>query len=65
MRPDLWRVNLCRNCQCTNPHMPLVPFAMQSNSDSTPVATRHQAEMYCCKYCSKFTKGNGQKDFVL
>jgi hypothetical protein len=65
MRPDLWRVNLCRNCQCTNPHMPLVPFAMQSNSDSTPVATRHQAEMYCCKYCSKFTKGNGQKEFLF
>ena len=60
LRPDLWRVNLCRNCPVTNPHMPLVPFAMQSNSDSTPVATRHQAEMYCCKYCSKYTKGKGQ-----
>jgi hypothetical protein len=61
LRPDLWRVNLCRNCQVTNPHMPLVPFGIQSNSDSTPVVTRHQAEMYCCKYCSKYTKGKGQK----
>ena len=60
-RPDLWRVNLCRNCQVTNPHMPLVAFGIQSNSDSTPVATRHQAAMYCCKYCSKFTKGKGTK----
>ena len=41
--------------------MPLVAFAMQSNSDATPVATRHQAEMYCCKYCSKYTKGKGHK----
>ena len=61
MRPDLWRINLCRNCQVVNPHIPLVPFAVQSNSDGTPVATGHQAEMYCCKYCSKFTKGKGHK----
>jgi hypothetical protein len=61
LRSDLWRVNLCRNCQVMNPHIPLVPFAIQSNSDGTPVATRHQAEMYCCKYCSKWTKGKGQK----
>ena len=61
MRPELWRVNLCRNCQVMNPHIPLVTFAMQSNSDGTPVVTRHQAEMYCCKYCSKYTKGKGQK----
>ena len=62
MRPELWRVNLCRNCQVVNPHMPLVTCAIQSNSDDTPVATRHQAEMYCCKYCSKYTKGKGQKN---
>ena len=65
MRPDLWRVNLCRNCQVMNPHIPLVPFAMQSNSDGTPVATRHQAEMYACKYCSKYTKGKGQKSAIF
>ena len=62
IRPDLWRVNLCRNCQLTNPHMPLATVAMQSNTDSTPVVTRHQAEMYCCKYCSKYGKGKGQKN---
>ena len=61
LRSDLWRVNLCRNCQVMNPHMPLLPFANPSNSDATPVATRHQAEMNCCKYCSKYTKGKGQK----
>jgi len=61
LRPELWRVNLCRNCQVMNPHIPLVSFANQSNSDATPVVTRHQAEEYCCKYCSKYTKGKGQK----
>ena len=24
LRPDLWRVNLCRNCQLMNPHIPLM-----------------------------------------
>ena len=61
LRPDLWRVNLCRNCQVTNPHIPLASFGMQSNTDGTPVATRHQAEQYCCKYCSKYTKGKDHK----
>ena len=56
LRPDLWRVSLCRNCQVMNPHMPVPTFVMQSNTDGTPVATRHQAEMYCCKYCSKHSE---------
>ncbi len=60
LRPDLWRVNLCRNCQLMNPHMPMATVAMQSNTDDTPVPTRHQAEMYCCKYCSKHSKRKGQ-----
>ena len=64
LRPDLWRINLCRNCQVTNPHMPLMPLILQSNSDSVGVATRHQAEMYCCKYCSKYTKGQGHHSSV-
>ena len=37
----------------------VISRAEQSNTDATPVPTRHQAEMYCCKYCSKFTKGKG------
>ena len=61
MRPDLWRVNLCRNCQVMNPHMPIVALADQSNSDAQPVCTRHQSEMYCCKYCSKHKKRQGQR----
>ena len=65
LRPDLWRVNLCRNCQLTNPHMPLLAFAMQSNSDATPVATKHQSEMYCCKYCSKHGKRLGQRNVLF
>ena len=60
IRPDLWRVNLCRNCQVMNPHIPGVTFGMQSNDDAQPVVTLHQAEMYCCKYCSKYAKGKGQ-----
>eukprot|EP00973_Karenia_brevis_P085943 11919125-Karenia_brevis.AAC.1 len=44
LRPDLRSVNLCRNCQVMNAHMPLVTFTMQSNTDATPVPTRHQAE---------------------
>ena len=43
-----------------NPHMPLVTLGLQSNNDETPVATKHQAEMYCCKYCSKYCKGKCQ-----
>ena len=46
IRPDLWRVNLCRNCQVMNPHMPMASVILQSNTDATPVPTRHQAEMY-------------------
>ena len=64
LRPDLWRVNLCRNCQLINPHMPLVTCALQSNTDATPVATKHQAEMYCCKYCSKHSKRKGQSSIL-
>ncbi len=60
LRPDLWRVNLCRNCQVMNPHLPMATVGCQSNTDGTPVATRHQAEMYVCKYCSKYCKGKGQ-----
>ena len=41
VRNDLWRVNLCRNCQLMNPHMPIATFVLQSNTDATPVATRH------------------------
>merc|ERR1712020_222924 len=43
-----------------NPHMPIVTIALQSNTDATPVPTRHQAEMHCCKYCSKHSKRRGQ-----
>ena len=60
LRPDLWRVNLCRNCQLMNPHIPIASVVMQSNTDGTPVPTRNQAENYCCKYCSKHSKRKGQ-----
>ena len=49
LRPELWRCNLCRNCKLTNSHMPGVSLGAQSNTDAQPVATKHQAEMYCCK----------------
>ena len=56
LRPDLWRVSLCRNCQLMNPHMPIPTLVPQSNTDATPVVTRNQAVMYCCKSCSKHGK---------
>ena len=60
------RQSLAGSCDVRGPYenihnMPLVPFAMQANSDGAPIVTRNQAENYCCKYCSKFTKGKGQK----
>ena len=60
LRPDLWRVDLCRNCQVINPHIPWASVVLQSNTDATPVPTKHQAEMYCCNYCSKHGKRKGQ-----
>ena len=65
MRSDLWRVSLCRNCQLMNSHMPLVTVGEQSNTDGTPVVTKHQAEMYCCKYCSKHTKHFGARSVLF
>jgi len=61
MRPDLWRCNMCRNCPLMNSHMPAVSVGAQSNSDAQPVLTRLQAEMYCCKYCSKHHKRLGTR----
>ena len=43
-----------------NPHIPLASVVLQSNTDATPVPTKHQAEMCCCKYCSKHGKRKGQ-----
>ena len=61
LRPDLWRCNLCRNCPLMNSHMPPVTLGGQSNNDGQPVVTKHQAEMYCCKYCSKHNKNVGTR----
>ena len=44
--------------------MPVPTFCMQSNSDGTPVPTRHQAENYCCKYCSKHSKRKGHSSVL-
>jgi hypothetical protein len=61
LRPDLWRCNLRRNCPLMNSHSPVVGLALQSNSDAQLVLTRHQAEMYCSKYCSKHHKRLGTR----
>ena len=61
LRPDLWRCNLCRNCPVMNSHMPAVSFGHQSNTDGQPIATKRQAEMYCCKYCAKHHKNLGAR----
>ena len=59
MRADLWRCNLCRNDPLMNGHMPAVTIGGQSNSDGQPVCTKHQSEMYCCKYVTKHSKKMG------
>ena len=64
LRPDLWRVNLLRNCQLMNPHIPIIPFVNQSNSDASPVVTKNQAEMYCCKYCTQHGKGQCRRNVL-
>ena len=64
LRPDLWRVNLLRNCQLMNPHIPIIPFVDQSNSDASPVVTKNQAEMYCCKYCTQHGKGQCRRNVL-
>ena len=56
---DLWRCHLSRNCRLMNSHMPVVSFGCQSNTDAQPIATKKQAEMYCCKYVSKHHKNRG------
>jgi hypothetical protein len=61
LRTDLWRCHLCRNDGLMNSHMPAVTFGLQSNNDAQPVATKHQAEMYCCKYCAKHHKRLGTR----
>ena len=42
-----------------NSHMPVVSFGCQSNTGAQPIATKKQAEMYCCKYVSKHHKNRG------
>ena len=64
LRPELWRCNLCRNCPLMNSHIPMVTIGTQSNTDAAGVVTRHQAEMYCCKYCSKHGKRVGQRNVL-
>lgn len=64
MRPELWRVNLSRNCPLMNNHVPLATVGTQSNTDEAGVLTRGQAEMYACKYCSKHMKRLAQKSIL-
>ena len=64
LRPELWRVQLCRNCRLMNNHMPWATVCCQSNTDATVVLTRTQAEMYCCKYCCKHAKRLGQRSVL-
>ena len=61
MRPDVWRVNLTRNCPKVNSHMPVASVGGQSNNDGQGVLTRHAAENYCCKYAAKQSKPQGAR----
>ena len=44
-----------------NSHIPAVSFGNQSNTDAQPIATKRQAEMYCCKYCTKHHNNFGAR----
>ena len=41
---------------CLNSHMPVVSFFNQAITDWQLVVTKHQAEIYPCKYCAKKKK---------
>ena len=45
--------------------MPLASIGTQSNTDAQPVPTKNQAEMYCCKYCSKHLKNSGARSALF
>ena len=64
LRPELWRVNLERNCRLMNGHVPLQTVGLQSNTDEAGVLTRAQAELYLCKYCTKHCKRVGQRSVL-
>ena len=44
-----------------NSHIQAGSFGNQSNTDSQPIATKRQAEMYRCKYCAKHHKHLGAR----
>ena len=44
-----------------NSHMPAVSFGIQSNTGAQPIATKRQAEMYCCMACPKHHTGIGAR----
>ena len=48
-----------------NCHMPLASVGTQSNTDAQAVPTKNQAEMYCCKYCSKHLKNSGARSALF
>ena len=54
---DVAEINTLR----TKMRICLLSHSWREHSDSTPVVTRQQAE-FCCKYCSKYGKGKGQKN---
>ena len=44
-----------------NPHCPFISLAAASNDDVSPVVTKHQAEMYLCKYSTKKIQSLGAR----
>ena len=65
LRPDVWRVNFCRNDPLINPHVPLVTLGLQGSDDACPVVTCEQCQKYLCKYCSKHGKQVGRKNVLF
>ena len=45
--------------------MPVPTLVMESNTDANPVVTKHQAVMYCCKYCSKHKRRMGHSSALF
>ncbi len=51
---------MLRKCQLMNTHMPLATVGCQSNTDTSGVLTRNQADMHLCKHDTEHSKRAGQ-----
>lgn len=56
LRPDPSQCNIWRSCLVINRHMPAISFSHPSSTNDHLIATKKQAERYCCIYFTKTHK---------